>query len=106
MHIWENGIKNPPHHVKVTAIKEEDGTVKVELFGKKYEEKKKQEKVVKTKLQETLEKAGIKKTDEEKAKAAEKKDKKEEPKPEEKKEEPKPKKEEKIEAKPTVEPKK
>ncbi|MCK4669822.1 MAG: 50S ribosomal protein L31e [Nanoarchaeota archaeon] len=34
--LWERGIKNPPHHVKVTAIKEaleDKETVKVELEG-------------------------------------------------------------------------
>lgn len=31
--LWQNGIKNPPHHVKVTALKEDDGLVRVELFG-------------------------------------------------------------------------
>jgi len=30
--LWERGIKNPPHHVKVTAVKEDD-VVKVELEG-------------------------------------------------------------------------
>jgi ribosomal protein L31E len=44
--IWEHGIKNPPHHVKVTAVKEAD-VVKVELEGvqfKALEPKKKEEK--------------------------------------------------------------
>jgi large subunit ribosomal protein L31e len=36
--VWEKGIKNPPHHVKVLAIKDEKGIVKVELFGVKFEE--------------------------------------------------------------------
>jgi ribosomal protein L31E len=27
--IWKNGIKNPPHHVKVNMVKEDDGIVKV-----------------------------------------------------------------------------
>ncbi|MFH2021284.1 MAG: 50S ribosomal protein L31e [archaeon] len=36
--IWERGIKNPPHHVKVTVVKEDDGIVKVELFGFKFQE--------------------------------------------------------------------
>lgn len=36
--VWERGIKNPPHHVKVTAIKGDDGIVRVELFGNKYDE--------------------------------------------------------------------
>jgi len=57
--IWQNGIKNPPHKVKVTAIKEEDGMVKVELFGQKYVAKVKVEKVEKKsgiagKLQDAL----------------------------------------------------
>ncbi|MCM2325144.1 MAG: 50S ribosomal protein L31e [Candidatus Woesearchaeota archaeon] len=34
--LWIHGIKNPPHHVKVTAVKSDDGIVKVELFGFKY----------------------------------------------------------------------
>lgn len=36
--VWARGIKNPPHHVKITAIKQDDGIVKVELFGHKYPE--------------------------------------------------------------------
>jgi len=31
LHIWKDGIKKPPHHVKVNAIKDDKGTVKVEL---------------------------------------------------------------------------
>ena len=31
--LWEHGIRNPPHHVKVNATKDEKGEVKVELFG-------------------------------------------------------------------------
>jgi ribosomal protein L31E len=38
LHMWKNGIKNPPHHVKINAVKEEDGTVRAELFGFKYSE--------------------------------------------------------------------
>ena len=30
-YIWKHGIKNPPHHVKVNAIKDDKGIVKVEL---------------------------------------------------------------------------
>ena len=33
MKIWEKGITNPPHHVKVTAVKDDKGTVRAELFG-------------------------------------------------------------------------
>ncbi|MBN2422731.1 60S ribosomal protein L31 [Candidatus Woesearchaeota archaeon] len=36
--MWKNGIKNPPHHIKVNLVKEEDNLVKAELFGFKYEE--------------------------------------------------------------------
>lgn len=42
--LWKHGIKNPPHHVKVTVIKEDDGTVKAELLGFKYEHLTKAEK--------------------------------------------------------------
>ncbi|MEM4637830.1 MAG: 50S ribosomal protein L31e [Candidatus Woesearchaeota archaeon] len=42
-YLWKNGIKNPPHHVKITVIKEDDGTVKAELLGFKYEHMKKAE---------------------------------------------------------------
>lgn len=42
-HIWKKGIKNPPHHVKVTAIKNDEGVVKVELFGSEYSQPTKEE---------------------------------------------------------------
>jgi large subunit ribosomal protein L31e len=67
--IWEKGMKNPPHHVKVTAIKEDD-IVKVELFGHKYPEteekkekaeKKKQDKVTTEKEEPSEEKSPEKK---------------------------------------------
>lgn len=51
-HIWQRGIKNPPHHVKVTAIKDDEGIVKVELFGFKYEELTKEELEEKRKKEE------------------------------------------------------
>lgn len=41
--VWENGIRNPPHHVKINAIKDEEGIVRAELFGFKYEELTKEE---------------------------------------------------------------
>lgn len=34
MKIWERGIKNPPHHIQVKAVKFEDGHVFVELDAK------------------------------------------------------------------------
>ena len=33
--LWKNGIKNPPHHIKVTVTKDNKGEVKAELFGTK-----------------------------------------------------------------------
>lgn len=42
--LWKHGIKNPPHHVKINVIKEDDGTVKAELIGFKYSHKKKDNK--------------------------------------------------------------
>ncbi len=44
LEIWKNGIKNPPHHIKVDVIKNNDGEVTAELFGHKYESQKKVEK--------------------------------------------------------------
>ena len=29
--LWKNGIKNPPHHIKVNAVKDDKGKVMVEL---------------------------------------------------------------------------
>ena len=26
-HVWKDGIKNPPHHVKITAVKDKEGKV-------------------------------------------------------------------------------
>jgi len=36
-HIWKDGIKSPPHHVKVTATKDKDGKVSVDLESAKKE---------------------------------------------------------------------
>ena len=123
--IWEHGIKNPPHHVKVTAVMDDkEGVARVELFGFEFKKKEKKEakkkaKGIAGKLQEKLEatkkeppkdikseKKELKKAE----KAAAQADKKEkpaeekpaEPKPEEKKEEVKveEKSEEKAEEKP------
>ena len=33
--LWKHGIKNPPHHVKVNAVKDDKGIVTVNLFGMK-----------------------------------------------------------------------
>lgn len=42
--IWEHGIKNPPTKLKVTAIKDEKGIVRVELEGVKFVDRKKEKK--------------------------------------------------------------
>jgi large subunit ribosomal protein L31e len=41
--MWKHGIKNPPHHIKVHAIKEDD-VVRAELEGYEYKEAVKAEK--------------------------------------------------------------
>ena len=52
MLIWERGIKHPPHHVKVDAIRDDKNVIKAELSGFVYEEKKVEPE--KGKIQETL----------------------------------------------------
>ena len=37
--IWEHGIKNPPHKLKITVTKDDKGVVTAELFGIKPEER-------------------------------------------------------------------
>lgn len=57
--MWKHGIKNPPHHIKVHAIKEDD-IVKAELEGFEYKEAVKSEKkdkgpaTLKSKLEKKL----------------------------------------------------
>ncbi len=65
LEIWKHGIKNPPHHIKVRAVKDKKGLVRVELEGVK----------IKERVPAVLKKARAK---------LEKKPKKEEKKPEEK----------------------
>lgn len=56
-HVWLHGMKNPPKKVKVTAVKDSDGKVIVELFGAPKEEKKKSVKEgAKKEAKETLSK--------------------------------------------------
>jgi len=81
-YLWRHGIKNPPHHVKVHAVKEDD-VVKAELEGFEYKEavksepKKKGPETMKDKLAEKL---GVKEEakQEKKAEKAEKKEEKKE----------------------------
>ncbi|MBW2965304.1 50S ribosomal protein L31e [Candidatus Woesearchaeota archaeon] len=74
--IWEHGIQNPPHHVKVTAVEDKEGVVRAELFGFKFEkkevkEKKEKPKGIAGKLQEKL---GPKEEEAPKTEATKKKD--------------------------------
>ncbi|MBI4438348.1 60S ribosomal protein L31 [Candidatus Woesearchaeota archaeon] len=57
--LWERGIKNPPHHVKVNAVRDDKGVVIAELVGapKKVAEKpeqKKEKKAAKPAVHEEL----------------------------------------------------
>ena len=42
--VWEHGIKNPPHKVKVKAEKYDDGLIKAELVGAPVEKPKEEKK--------------------------------------------------------------
>lgn len=53
--IWRRGIKRPPHHVKITAIKEEDGKVYAELLGFKFGPKVEEKKIEEEKVEERKE---------------------------------------------------
>jgi len=67
MHILKHGMKNPPHHVKVTATKDDKGVVKAEIVGApvvKTKEEKKKVKEKKEKAKEKPEKAETKKAEE------------------------------------------
>lgn len=78
--IWEHGMEHPPHHVKVTAVRDKEGEVRVELFGHKYEKKaaKEEKKGLADKLKE---KAGIEDDDDKEEKEEKKQEKKEDKKP-------------------------
>lgn len=63
MKVWENGIRNTPHSVKVTAVKDDKGTATMELFGAPKEEKKetaKKEKAAATESKKTEKAEAIK----------------------------------------------
>ncbi len=82
--VWEHGIKNPPHKVKVKVEKFDDGLVKAELTDAPVEKPKEEKKQKKT----TPEKEEKKHPEKKEEKTEEKKEKKQpEKKTEEKKEE-------------------
>ncbi len=79
-HLWARGIKNPPRKVKVNASRDDEGVVKVELFGKEYID-------VKAEMEKIKEQAKKDEAKKEEKPAEKKESKKEEPaKTEEKKE--------------------
>lgn len=45
--VWKDGIKNPPHHVKVNVTKNDQGEVYAHLFGEKTESSEKKKPVKK-----------------------------------------------------------
>ena len=42
--MWKHGIQNPPHHIKVKAVKDDKGVVKADLFGEEKPISKKKDK--------------------------------------------------------------
>jgi large subunit ribosomal protein L31e len=54
--VWKHGIKNPPHHVKITVTKDSEGVVKADLFGEKKGKKKSSKPVAKKEEVKTEEK--------------------------------------------------
>lgn len=64
--LWKHGIKNPPHHVKVTATKDKEGVVHAELFGEKKESAKTKKAVKEEKKESTVSKRETGKVTEEK----------------------------------------
>lgn len=52
--LWKHGIRNPPHHVKISAVKDKDGIVKAELEGVEYQTFKKVKKEKKGALGEMV----------------------------------------------------
>ncbi len=75
--VWEHGIKNPPHKVKVKTEKYDDGLVKAELVGAPVEKPKKEKK--KTALKKQEKKQPEKKTEEKKGESKETKKEEEKP---------------------------
>ena len=60
--LWENGIRNPPHKVKINAIKDSEGIVRAELTGKEILLK---DKEIKKEEAGVAEKLGLKQEDKE-----------------------------------------
>jgi len=63
--IWERGIKNPPHHIKVNVVKDDDGKVTAEIVGAPVKEVKEEDKKGKKKEEKKEDKKEIKKEEKE-----------------------------------------
>ena len=81
--LWARGIKNPPHHIEVEAVKDKEGIIRAELVGFVYDEPTAAEREEKKTLETKVEK---KKTEVKKEEAEKKEAPKEEKKPVKKKE--------------------
>jgi large subunit ribosomal protein L31e len=71
--LWKHGIRNPPHHVKITAVKDEKGVVRAELFGVKVKAPAAKAKKAGPKAKEEVVETAAKEPTEEKKPAAKKK---------------------------------
>ena len=76
--VWDNGIKNPPHHVKIVVKKHEDGKVFAELEGYESKEAKQKKKDDKKSKKKPVKKKDIPKTFEKKEQKTDQKEIKEE----------------------------
>lgn len=54
--LWNHGIRNPPHHLKITATKNDKGEVMAQLFGHEAKVKKVAKKVKEKKIEPPVEK--------------------------------------------------
>ncbi len=73
--IWQRGIRNPPHHVKINVVKDDKGTVIAELVGKPiFDEPPKEEKAGKGKKKKPEEEKKEKKKEAEEKKPEKPKD--------------------------------
>ena len=66
LRIWQHGAKNPPHHVKVNAVKDDKGKVVVELVDAPKEAPKAEEKKTPKKGERIIKEAEFKENPEEK----------------------------------------
>ena len=66
LYVWKHGMKNPPHHVKVNAAKDDKGKVFVEIVGAPKEEPKVEAKKIPNKEDKIVKEPEFKEKPEEK----------------------------------------